>query len=250
LRGSPSPEERNTRIRVTFDQQTVADPAWSADGKTLVFAANLPQAGGDLEIRSKAADGGGSEKTLTTVPLAYHYPGWSPDGRYLTYIWGSGGKMLTLWAVPVAGDAKPVAIVQPPSPQSNIHSYRISPDGRWLAYVSDESGQNEMYVTTYPEAKGKWRVSTSGASYPSWSGDGKQVFYKDLSDDFFACPVTAKGTEIEVGTPQRLFHAGTPAVGMPYDVTADGQRFLVNLAEEEGPVPLKLVTNWVAELKK
>jgi len=242
--------ERNTKIRVTFDQQTVTDPAWSADGKTLVFAANLPQAGGDLEIRSKAADGSGSEKTLTTVPLAYHYPGWSPDGKYLTYIWGTGGKMLSVWALPVAGDAKPVAIVQPPSQQSSIYSYRISPDGRWLAYVSDESGQNEMYVTTYPEAKGKWRVSTNGASYPSWSGDGKQLFYKNLSDDFFACPVTAKGTEVEVGTPQRLFHASTPAVGMPYDVTADGQRFLVNLAEEEGPVPLKLVTNWVAELKK
>jgi serine/threonine-protein kinase len=158
--------------------------------------------------------------------------------------------MTSLWIVPVTGDAKPVAIVQSPSQQSNIYAYRVSPDSRWVAYVSDESGQSELYVTSFPEGKGKWRVSSNGASYPVWSGDGKELFFKELSDVFFVCRVTPKGSEVEVGTPQRLFHASVPGVGWPYDVSADGQRLLVNVAEEEGPAPLKLIANWPAELKK
>jgi len=242
--------ERKTRTRVTFDLQSDAQPSWSPDGKTLVFVYNTPQGGGNLEIRSKAADGSGPETTLVSVAHAYHYPSWSPDGKYLTYLWGVAEKMVSLWIVPVAGDAKPVAILQPPSAQSNLYSYRISPDGHWVAYVSDESGSNELYVTTFPEAKGKWRVSTNGASYPVWSGSGRELFYHDLNDVFFVCSVTLKGSEIAVGAPQRLFHAATPGIGLPYDVSADGQRLLVNLVEEEGSAPLNIVSNWPAQLEK
>lgn len=141
-------------------------------------------------------------------------------------------------------------VVQPPSQRSNIYGYRISPDGRLVAYISDESGQNELYITTFPEGKGKWKVSSGGASYPRWSGNGKEVFFNNLNDDFFSCPLTFRGSEIEVGTPQRLFHASMPGIGVPYDVSADGQRFLVNLAEEESAAPLFLVVNWPAELEK
>jgi len=241
--------ERKTKTRITFEE-TVQYPAWSPDGKTLAFAVTPGQGGGLVEIRSRAADGSGTEKTLVSAPRSYHYPGWSPDGKYLTYILGTGEKMLSLWAVPVAGDAQPVAVVQPPSQRSNIYGYRISPDGRLVAYISDESGQNELYITTFPEGKGKWKVSSGGASYPRWSGNGKEVFFNNLNDDFFSCPLTFKGSEIEVGTPQRLFHASMPGIGVPYDVSVDGQRVLVNLAEEEGVAPLFLVVNWPAELKK
>jgi serine/threonine protein kinase len=256
VKGNPAPGvwtldlERNTKTRITFDQEAIMQPSWSPDGKTLVFVASLHQGGGMFELRSKAADGSGTEKTLTGVPHTYSYPGWSPDGRYLTYIWGEARRMTSLWTVPVTGDTKPVAIVQPPSRQSNIYAYRISPDGRWVAYISDESGKPDLYVTTFPEGKGKWQVSTNGAAYPLWSGNGKELFFKNLNDDVFASPVTLKGAEIEVGAPQRLFHASMPGLGMPYDVSPDGQRLLVNLVEEEGPAPLKLVTNWPAELKK
>ena len=75
----------------------------------------------------------------------YHYPSWSPDGKYITYLWGDGEKMVSLWIRPVSGEGKPVAIVQPPSAQFNLHDYRISPDSHWVAYVSDESGQEEIY---------------------------------------------------------------------------------------------------------
>jgi eukaryotic-like serine/threonine-protein kinase len=243
--------ERNTKTRVTFDDQLLVQPSWSPDGKTLMFTAQTARGGGNVvEIRSKAADGSGQEKTVIPVKTGYHYPAWSPDGKYVSYLWGDGEKQVSLWIVPVTGDSKPVAIVQPPSAQSNIYDYRVSPDGRWVAYSSDESGQREVYLTTFPEGTGKWRVSANGGSFPAWSGNGKELFYGDLTSDFFVCPITAKGSEVAVGTPQRLFHTGTPGIGVSFDVSLDGKRLLVNHADEETQAPLHLVTNWPAELKK
>jgi len=246
--------QRKTKTRITFDQQVVREPAWSSDGKTLVFSEQVTTGGGNVELRSKAADGSGAEKTLFAEQNNFHYPGWSRDGKYVTYLWGDGEKMVSLWIRPVSGDAngdaKPVAIVQPPSQQSNLSYYRISPDGHWVAYISDESGQQEVYLTSFPEGKGKWKVSSNGGYYPAWRGDGKEIFYSGSSDDLFACPVIPKGSEIEVGTPQHLFHTPMPAIGILFDVSSDGKRLLVNHSEEEGQAPLQLVTNWPAELKK
>ncbi|HEY6372203.1 MAG TPA: protein kinase [Candidatus Sulfotelmatobacter sp.] len=242
--------ERKTKTRITFDQQLVREPAWSRDGKALVFSAQVTAGGGNVEIRSKAADGSGSEKTLFAEQNNFHFPDWSPDGKYLTYLWGDGEKMVSLWIRPATGEGKPVAVVEPPSQQSNIYFYRISPDGHWVAYASDESGQQELYITSFPEGKGKWKISSGGGYYAAWSGNSKELFYSALTDDFYACPVTPKGAEIEVGTPQHLFHTTLPAVGVLFDVSSDGKRLLVNHAEEEAQAPLRLVTNWLAELKK
>jgi Tol biopolymer transport system component len=162
--------ERKTKTRVTFDQQTASEPSWSSDGKTLVFSLEVAQGGGNAEIRGKAADGSGPERTMTSEVNNYHYPGLSPDGKYLTFLWGDGEKMTSLWIEPVAGNTKRVAIVQPPSAQFNISGYRVSPDGRWVAYVSDESGQNELYVTTFPEGKANGKCPPMVEHIPHGAG--------------------------------------------------------------------------------
>jgi sugar lactone lactonase YvrE len=242
--------DRKTKTRITFDQQVVQEPAWSPDGKALIFSLQVTTGGGTVKIQSKSSDGSGTEKTLLAEQSAYRYPGLSPDGKYLTYLCCDGDKMVSLWVRPVNGDAKPVAVVQPPSPQSNIYFYRVSPDSHWVAYTSDESGQDEIYLTTFPEGKGKWRVSTNGGFYTAWSGNGKELFYTAITDDFLACPVTPKGSEVEVGTPQHLFHTPLVAVGVLFDVSSDGKRLLVNHTQEVAQAPLQLVTNWPAGLKK
>src|SRR5262249_190460 len=98
--------------------------------------------------------------------------------------------------------------------------------------------------------KGKWRISSNASAYPVWNRNGKEIFFKSLQDEFFACSVTIKGADVEVGTPKHLFHAAIPAIGMGYDVSADGQRFLVNLSHSESSTALIIVCNGTGELKK
>lgn len=120
---------------------------------TLMFTAQTARVGGNVvEIRSKAADGSGPEKTVIPLKTGYPYPARSLDGKYVTYLWGDGEKQVSLWIVPVAGDSKPIAVVQPPSAQSNLYCYRVSPDGRWVAYSSDEFENNERF-TSRPSRK-------------------------------------------------------------------------------------------------
>jgi hypothetical protein len=141
-------------------------------------------------------------------------------------------------------------VVAPANPQANITGFRVSPDGRWIAYVSTETGQTEVFVTSISGSGGKWQISTNGGEFPAWRGDGKQLYYDDHADTLFAVDVSEDNGNFVVGQAHRLFQVNAFANGTPYDVTRDGKRFLFNVGTQDASAPLNLVVNWPAEVKK
>lgn len=248
---------RGTRIRLTFGGATHLMPSWSADGQRVVY---VKQSGVTVmegtSLCARLADGGGQEEVLlerdpSASPVTLLWPQWSPDGHYLVLMEQSGPSDAGVWALPTAGDKKPFAVVQARSPQARIITSRLSPDGRWLAYSSTESGREEVYVTHFPSGAGRWQVSQTGGTYPAWRGDSKEILFSGTDGSINAASVNTKSEEFELDPVRTLFHVNYMApIGNPYDVTPDGQRFVVTTLPETVPTPLVLVTNWTAELKK
>ena len=175
----------------------------------------------------------------------------SPDGRYLVY-----ERRLNLnepgdhiWALPLSGNEKPFPIVQDAFDE---RAPTVSPDGKWLAYQSNESGRPEIYITAFPGGGAKWQVSSDGGTTPKWRGDGKELFFLNPLDNIVAVDVNMAGNAVKLGAPHTLFQAvGIQRDFGPYDVTADGKKFLINSGDlKKGTDPLTLVQNWAAELKK
>jgi len=239
---------RGTKTRLTFGNASQNSPAWSPDGKTIFYQSN---AAGGFHIYSRAADGSGSEQTVIDSKDAEEVvPRPSPDGRYIVYSTRSPNHPSTdLWALPLFGDRKPIPVVQSAFLKGGA---AISPDGKWLAYHTNEFGRNEVYITAFPGGGAKWQVSTSGGSSAHWRRDGKELFFLDLSDNIVAVDVNLSGAAPQLGVPHALFQASAiQRQNGPFDVTADGKKFLVNIGNlKEGSDPLTLVLNWPAELKK
>ena len=127
---------------------------------------------------------------------------------------------------------------------------RFSPDGRWIAYASDQSGTTEVYVRPFPSGSGTWQISTAGGGFPAWRRDGKELYYMGLDFKLMAVPVSAD-TKFHAGSPVALFPIHPSGAGTVYDVTSDGRRFLVNsLASELGSPPLDLLIHWTSLLGK
>ncbi len=150
----------------------------------------------------------------------------------------------------LAEDRDPIPFLQTPFAEV---SGRLSPDSRWMAYMSDESGQFEIYVQNFPESGGKWQISTSGGVYPQWRADGRELFYLGLDDTLMAVDIEADGETPVAGIPQVLFPINGPTFLQRnnYDVTADGQRFLVNsFVEDAVRAPITWVLNWTAQLEQ
>jgi hypothetical protein len=154
-----------------------------------------------------------------------------------------------LWALPLFGDGKPFPIVKSTFDE---RFSAISPDGKWMAYQSNESGRWEIYITAFPGGGAKWQVSSVGGNAAKWRGDGKEIFYLDPSDNLVAVDVNASSSAVQLGTPHTLFQAiGIQREYGPFDVSADGKKFLINSGNlKEGSDPFTLVQNWPAELKK
>jgi len=240
---------RGTTTRLTFGGDSHTNPVWTPDGKDIVYAST---AKGPPHIYAKAADGSGPERTvLETTDIVELPRSFSPDGRFLVYErrMSKSETGYHLWALPLFGDGKPFPVVQDAFDESLP---AVSPDGKWMAYQSNESGRRETYITAFPAGGAKWQVSTSGGTAPKWRRDGKELFFLDPTDKIVGVDVNASGNAVRLGAPHDLFQTvGIQREYGPFDVTADGKKFLLNSGNlKEGSDPFTLVLNWPAELKK
>jgi eukaryotic-like serine/threonine-protein kinase len=234
------------RTRFTFDPAQERAVAWSPDGSRIAFSSNRKA---HFDIYQKDSSGAGSEELLLESDFDKFPTSFSTDGRFLLY-WVAGLKTgADLWILPLWGDRKPFPFLQTDSNEGNG---MFSPDGRWVAYFSTESGSVELYVASFPGPGGKRQVSSAGAGTPAkWRNDGKEIFYLSPDDKLMGAEVNGQGATLEVGAVRALFEIRRGGPGYVYDVTADGQRFVVNTAvEQKESAPITLVVNWTADLKQ
>jgi len=240
---------RGTRTRLTFGPAIQRYPVWAPDGRTIYYGSNGK---GMFHTYAKAADGTGPERVILEDSNSFEYPrDVSRDQKYLVYMRARADQKAgtEIWALPLIGDDKPIPVV--PSAFQTFES-AVSPDGKWLAYMNNETGRFEVYVTDFPAGGAKWQVSTSGGLNPKWRRDGKELFFLDPADNMMVVNITTSGGTVRLGTPNTLFHAaGLQNQLGTYSVAADGKKFLINSADlKEENQPLVLVQNWPAELKK
>jgi DNA-binding winged helix-turn-helix (wHTH) protein/Tol biopolymer transport system component len=236
---------RGIRTRFTFDPAAVRAAIWSPDGSHIIFNSDRK---GNHDLYLKGASGVDSEELLLESDLDKHPVSWSADGRFLLYQTFDPKTKFDAWILPLGGDPKPFPFLKT---EFNETFSQFSPDGRWIAYTSDESRRNEVYVLPFPGPGAKRQISTSGGQLPRWRGDGKEIFFIAPDNKLMAAEVNGQGAMFEVGTVRPLFEAQKTAPGYFYDVTSDGQRFLVGTAvEQRARTPITLVLNWTAELKR
>ena len=245
---------RGVMTRLTFDAARDGFPVWSPDGKQVAFSSDRD--GSVAQIYRKDASGAGLEERLTEGPNQKYVLDWSRDGKYLLYREGNPTTGRDLMALPLQGDKKPIPVVNTPFQES---TGAISPDGRWVAYASNDSGRNELYVQAFPGGgsgpKGRWQVSSGGAYEVKWRGDGKELYYQSQGQDgkVMAAAIQAGSQDIHAETPRVLFSADFQSGALhEFDVTPDGQRFLLILnSRTEGRTErLTVISNWQAALRK
>lgn len=231
---------RQAWTKLTFEKDNER-PIWSPDGDRIAFSSNRD---GSKNLYWMPADGGAVERLSTS--RHWQWPtGWSPDGKVLLFDNQTPETHWDIWEVPVDGDRRPRPLVATPFAEEEAS---LSPDSRWLAYTSDESGRAEVYVRAYGGVDRRtWTLSTEGGSSPCWSRDGREIFYQS-DNKIVVVPVTTT-PEFRAGSPIVLFDRGKDVFG--YDVTPDGQRFVI--AEDAGTEPERLqivvIPDWFEELK-
>jgi Tol biopolymer transport system component len=246
---------RSTSTRLTFDPALDGFAAWSPDGSRIAWSTMRD---GPYNLYQKASNGMGADEALLRSGDNKFAYDWSPDGHSLLFnMIGPTSRNSQLWVLPLAGEKREPTIYLEQT-GVNFFQARFSPDGRFVAYSSNASGISEVYVQPFPAAgSGKWMVSQGGGAQPRWRRDGKELFYIALDSKVMAVPV-ATAQVFTNGHPKALFTApiwggGTVINVTRYDVTADGQKFLVNVLPPEttaAPSPITVVLNWTAGLKK
>jgi Tol biopolymer transport system component len=240
---------RGIRERFTFVGDDFA-PIWSRlDGRDIAFSSGRK---GSIHLYQKAATGGGSEEILLEDSLGKFAGDWSADGKFVVYV-GGGGIIARsdLWILRLA-DRKAYPFLQTPLIESHG---QFSPNGRWIAYSSGTLRELEVYVSPFPGPGEALRVSTNGGAWPRWRRDGREIYYIAPDNTFTAVPVTATGSGLTFGASRALFKVRPRPFARldayPYDVSADGGRFLINTFVEEATAgAITLVVNWPEGLKK
>jgi Tol biopolymer transport system component len=236
---------RGASTRLTFGSLAENSPVWAPDGSRIVFSSNRD---GPFDLYQKPASGGKGEEVLFKSSADKAATSWSPDGRFLLYSVRNPKTKSDIWVLPLFGDRKPVPFLETEFDESGA---QFSPDGHWVAYLSNESGRLEVYVRPFSvnadgsvaEPGGKWQISNEGGTGPRWRGDGRELFYRAPSG-VMAVEIAA-GPAFRAGeTCPEEIHARSPVVS-----SADGSRFLT-LVPRSGPRPYTVVVNWQAGLKK
>ena len=241
---------RDTLTRLTFEGDNRL-PVWTPDGERVTFRSDRE---GPRNIFWKPADGSGAAERLTTSAGEQTPSSWSPDGQLLAFYERYADETGTtsnrdIWVLPLEAERKPQPFLQTPFEET---AGMFSPDGRRLAYVSNESGRLEVYVQPYPGPGGKWQISTEGGTEPVWARNG-ELFYRN-GNEMMAAEITTEPT-FSAGTPRLLFEGNYQSSGgalAQYNVTSDGQRFLmIQPVEPEQPATqIHVVLNWFEELKQ
>jgi eukaryotic-like serine/threonine-protein kinase len=235
--------------RFTLDPETDYFPVWSPDGSLIAWSSARDVVS---NLYQKAASGAGEETQLLKSDYDAVPTDWSRDGRFIIYSQIDPKTKEDVWVLPMSGsgETKPFSVIRTDARES---AGTLSPDGRWLAYVSDVSGRMEVYVQSFPDGGGKRQVSTGGGKGPRWRRYGRELFYYSLEGKLMAVPVrSGENFDMDAAVSLFEFRAGIPPFHFaPYAVTADGQRFLINeVVVTEPNTPLTVVTNWTSGIKK
>ena len=232
--------ENQSAKRLTFDPSIDSLPIWSPDGTRILFGSSREL---KFDLFLKDTNGAQDEKLIPQDGPDRFPTDWSRDGKFVLYERGQD-----LWFVSLP-ELQPSPFLKA---TFTLKTGRFSPDGKWVAYSSNETGRWEIYVTSFPDAHGKWQVSTAGGEQPRWRSDGKELFYLSADSKIMAVPVTT-GTNFDARNPAALFQASPREAGATseqffYDVSNDGQKFLINTQLKTATVPMSVVLNWNAKL--
>jgi eukaryotic-like serine/threonine-protein kinase len=247
--------KRQTLTRLTFDPGLDRAPVWTPDGRRVIFSSQA-QNSGQGNLFWKPADGTGSAERLTTSGDAQYPSSISPDGTRLVYRDDDQKTKRDIAFLTLDDKRQSQRILQT---TFNEENGEVSPDGRWLAYQSDESGQSQVYVRPFPKVDdGRWQISPSGGSRPLWARNGRELFYLDATNLLMAVPVQTSPA-FSAGNPAKVFDTryAVPQNARTYDVSPDGQRFLMIKTNQQtersagqAPASIVVVVNWLEELKQ
>ena len=210
--------------RLTFGNFNDTTAVWSPDGSRIAFSSDRK---GPFDIYVKDASGASEAQPLVETPHWKYAESWSPDGGTLAFRQIDPKTRGDIWLLPMRGDRKPSPLIQTPADERNA---AFSPDGRFIAYGSDESGREEVYVQAVPASGAKWQMSSGGGSAPAWRSDGKELFFVGVGRTVMAVPITRDGERLQPGPPRLLFTSPSPLItaqGRDFTVSPDGERFLI-----------------------